>query len=53
MQFSKVRLLSNDGSGHLNELNLKNSVSSLTRRVNELTACSCAPVLAVGQVKAV
>ena len=33
MQFSNARLLSSDGSGHLNELNLNNSVSSLTRRV--------------------
>ena len=32
MQRSNARLLSSDGAGHLNELNLNNSVSSLTRR---------------------
>ena len=32
MQRSNARLLSSDGSGYLNELNLNNSVSSLTRR---------------------
>ena len=41
MQFSDARLFSSDGSGHLNELNLNNSVSSLTRRVNQLKTCSC------------
>ena len=40
MQFSNARLLSSDGSGHLNELNLNNSVSVLTLRVNQLKACS-------------
>ena len=40
MQFSNARLLSSDGSGHLNELNLNNSVSVLTLRVKQLKACS-------------
>ena len=45
MQFSNARLLSSDDSGHLNELNLNNSVSSISSKL--------APVLGVEQVKAV
>ena len=50
MQSSNARLLSSEGSGHLNELNLNNSVSSLTRRVS---SWKLAPMLGVEQVRAV
>ena len=45
-----LALLSSDASGHLNELNLNNSVSSLTRRV---FSWKLAPMLGVEQLRAV
>ena len=50
MQFSNARLLSSDGAGHLNEVNLNNFVSSLTWRV---ISWKLAPVLGVEHVGAV
>ena len=44
MQFSNVRLLSSDGSGHLNELNLNNSFGIIahptSKSVESLLLCS-------------